>query len=130
MENDPENVFVISKRGIVTVQKEKLIKRKTTAKYSLIITASDNGTAQLSSKTHLDVFVLSVKDTPPKFKKLGYVFDIVENNKVEATVGVIDIIISENLKNHLVSTEVMNDDSESFLIDANGNVKVILYFSC
>ena len=69
-----------------------------------------------------------MKDTPPTFGKLGYVFDIAENNEIDVTVGVVGITISENLKDHIVSTEVMNDDSKSFSIDANGNLKVIYLF--
>ena len=106
------------------MQKAELIKRKVTAKYSLIITATDNGDPRLSSTAQLDIIVLAVSDTPPKFGKLGYVFNITENNEVGATIGRIDITATENLKNNVIKTEILNDDHMAFSIDVKGNVKV------
>jgi len=60
--------------------------------------------------------VLSVSDIPPKFDRLGYAFNITENNP-DVAVGSIAVTASKNLKDEKIIVSVINDESNLFIID-------------
>ena len=109
-------MFAINQRGVVTVNKPSAINRKRQPAYSLVIQASDNGEPALSSTTKLQVVVLSISDIPPKFDKLGYHFNITENNEANAMVGRILVEASANLKHEKIMVSVINDETKNFFI--------------
>ena len=65
-------------------------------------------------------FLAHLAHTPSTFGKFQYVFNITKNYEVDPAVSV-SIIISENLKDHSIRAEIMNDESISFSTDVNGN---------
>ena len=104
---------------MVTVNKPSLINRKKQPAYSLVIQAEDNGKSRLSTTTKLQVVVLSITDIPPKFDRLGYHFNITENNQANAQIGVIHVKASKNLKDERIVVSVINDDTKNFFIEGN-----------
>ena len=56
----------------------------------MVITASDNGSPQLSSKVEVVVNILDVNDNPPKFGQRHYGASVLEN----ASLG-LDLIITQ-----------------------------------
>lgn len=127
LQNDPDNVFKISSRGIVIVEQPKLINRKLSPQYSLIVTASDRGKPSLTTTTMLNIVILSTKDTPPQFDKLGYLFNITENNKIGEVIDKIKITATENLRGKSIQTMILNDERNAFSIDNNQEIKVVIY---
>lgn len=122
--NNINGAFAIGKRGLVTVRDPSVINRKNTPKYTLEIQAKDDGVPPLSSKTKLQVIVLSNTDTPPQFDKLGYSFNITENNEPNAVLGQIIVRSTKNLIDKKIIVTVINDVSNNFFVDGNNYLKV------
>lgn len=128
--NDVGNAFAIGKRGLVTVNNPAVIDRKKNPKYTLVIEAKDDGEPRLSSTTTLKIIVLSHTDTPPQFNKLGYTFNITENNEKNIALGQIIVRSTKNLVDKKIVVTVINDASNDFFVDGNNYLKVpfFLYF--
>lgn len=67
----------------------KSLDRETTSSHRMTITATDNGIPPLSTTTRLVVNVIDSNDNEPEFSKASYEFQVEENQKVGAYVGLV-----------------------------------------
>ena len=127
--NNPNNIFAIRNRGFVIINKPSLINQQKLANFSLVVKATDNGNPKLSSTTKLQIIVLSASDTPPQFEKLSYLFSIEENNLIDSKFGELTVKTTENLKNKVVLTKILNGPTSIFKLDNKGVLTVSIIFS-
>lgn len=90
----------------------------------MIVEAKNNCSKPLSATAKLDIIVLSLTDTPPQFEKLGYVFNVSENNEKFTHLGNLNVKATENLKSHKMELRILNDDHNAFTVDEKFNIKV------
>lgn len=119
-----QSLFSISSRGVVTINKPLPKGKHRIPKYTMKVTATDNGVPALRSSVRLQVLVLAETDTPPKFEKLGYEFEINENEPYGKVIGHIRVKTSNNLKDKRVNMQLINAAPGVFRLDNNGNLSV------
>ncbi|XP_065667525.1 protocadherin Fat 1 [Hydra vulgaris] len=118
------NTFAVHSQGIITVNKPLEIQRS--ARYTITVVGTDQGTPSRSSNTSLDIIVISSNDSPPQFDQFGYLFYITENNSPGVIIGKIKVTSTTNFNMYAIVMEIVDPTFENlFSIEDNGDLKVL-----
>ena len=89
----------------------------------MVITASDNGSPQLSSKVEVVVNILDVNDNPPKFGQRHYGASVLENASLGLDLIVTQAEDADQGENGKVRYTIVSGDKRGdFSIDENTGV--------
>ena len=119
------NAFQINiTSGVITTQ--TVLNHNSRAKYSLNVTATDNGSPARYSSCVVIVTVTGANNNAPKFFHSFYSFDVVEGTAVGTVIGTVTASDSDTGPNAIISYSISGSHQDVFSVDPmSGNLKVL-----
>ena len=109
--------FSIDSNGQITLQ--STLDRETNDYYSLVVTASDHGSPQMTSINVINVTVNDVNDQMPVFEATFYSIEIPENESISTTLISVSASDNDIDKNSELSFEIISGNiGNTFMISA------------
>ncbi|XP_068273240.1 protocadherin beta-15-like [Nyctibius grandis] len=86
--------------------------RERTAEYNITVTATDWGTARLSSRENIFVQISDVNDNPPQFTQELYTMSVTENNSPMLRIGSVNATDADAGKNARVNYALVRQEGK------------------
>ncbi|KAL3880625.1 hypothetical protein ACJMK2_032849 [Sinanodonta woodiana] len=97
--------------------------RETTAFYTFLVIAHDQGSPPLSSTATVELTILDVNDNAPVFEQSQYEFTVEENRTKEMDIGQVIATDKDLDINGIVTYAILDNDNVPFRILPDGSIK-------